>query len=123
PVLDVSMNATHRIVTLTTAEQLPQHPYILNVKEGLKDVLGQSLVPGADNRLAFKAFYALGQAPQVTFADAAGGNTFQLEFNVPLKPATLPIGGPDYSQIKIYAEGTLTPLRVLGVNMLSDKIV
>ncbi len=114
-----SLDDSGKIVTLTTAEQLPETKYSLSVSTDIQDTFGKSVAENANNKLSFGGFIALNKAPVLDYVSTLDNNLVELEFQQNLKLSTI-LG----QKMKIYeADHPEKELKISGVKLLTSNLI
>lgn len=115
--MQANLDASGKLLTLTTASQSSTEQYALTVSSLLKDVSGKPVDTSVS--LAFDGFVALKKAPILDYLTTNDANTLELEFQDNLKLSTV-------LSMKLSLSETDNPdqkLDVKGVKLLSSKLI
>lgn len=116
-VSQASLDASGKVLTLTTASQSSTEQYALTVSSLLKDISGKSVDPSGS--LVFEGFKALNKAPILDYLTTMDANTIELEFQDNLKLSTVLS-----MKLSVYeADAADQKLEIKAVKLLSSKII
>ena len=116
-VSQASLDASGKVLTLTTASQSSAEQYALTVSSLLKDVSGKSVDPLGS--IGFDGFKALSKAPILDYLTTMDTNTVELEFQDSLKLSTVLA-----MKLSVYeADAADQKLEIKAVKLLSNKMI
>ncbi len=128
-VVGSTINPSGNVVTLSTANQIAEKPYVLSIHKDIKDLVGRNVIEGAENRFSFSGFTLINKPPIVDYIQADDVDVVEIEFRDPLKPSSVHMGSSQSDAsakygISIYeSEDSSKRLDVLGVELLDSANV
>jgi hypothetical protein len=122
-VLGSTIDASGRIVTLTTDTQQSGTDYVLSISSKVTDSAGIPMVSGSGSQSDFSGFEDSGKAPVIDSVEAMDGETVQIDFIANLRPTSVKLGdsakGGDFD-IKIAEVDSGNPLAVKAVHFVES---